>query len=75
MANTGNMKVSKSLKSDTVVEYTNDAGITIDGIKIIDNTVALPEITTPSAIENYGKIYTKSDNKLYFQDGAGAEKK
>ena len=73
MANTGNMKVSKSLKSDTVVEYTNDAGITIDGIKIIDNTVALPEITTPSAIENYGKIYTKSDNNVYFQDGAGVE--
>ena len=33
----------------------------------------IPEITTPTAITNYGAIYTKSDNKIYFQDGAGAE--
>lgn len=28
---------------------------------------------TPTATTNYGKVYTKSDNKLYFQDGAGTE--
>ena len=28
---------------------------------------------TPSAVADYGKIYTKSDNLLYFQDGAGVE--
>ena len=33
----------------------------------------LKETTTPTADTNYGKIYTKSDNKLYFQDGAGNE--
>ena len=32
-----------------------------------------PEITTPTAITNYGAIYPKSDNTLYFQDGAGTE--
>jgi len=31
----------------------------------------LKETTTPSADTNYGKIYTKSDNKLWFQDGGG----
>jgi len=29
--------------------------------------------TTPTAIASYGKVYAKSDDKLYFQDGAGAE--
>jgi len=33
----------------------------------------LQEVTTPGATANYGKVYTKNDNKLYFQDGAGTE--
>lgn len=33
----------------------------------------LKETTTPTADANYGKIYTKNDNVLYFQDGAGTE--
>ena len=33
----------------------------------------LKETTTPTADTNYGKIYTKNDNKLYFQDGEGNE--
>ena len=33
----------------------------------------LKESATPTADTNYGKIYTKTDNKLYFQDGAGTE--
>ena len=33
----------------------------------------LKETTTPTDDTNYGKIYTKNDNKLYFQDGAGNE--
>ena len=35
--------------------------------------LALKETTTPTALAAHGKIYTKSDNKLYFQDGAGTE--
>lgn len=35
--------------------------------------INLGETTTPSAAANYGKVYTKDDNKLYFQDGAGDE--
>jgi hypothetical protein len=37
------------------------------------NSLILPEITTPTADTNFGKVYTKTDNKLYFQDGAGVE--
>ena len=36
-------------------------------------SLVLKEIATPTADANYGKIYTKTDNKLYFQDGAGTE--
>ena len=31
------------------------------------------ETTTPTATTNYGKIYTKNNNELFFQDGAGTE--
>jgi len=36
-------------------------------------TKKLVETTTPTAISSVGQIYTKSDNKFYFQDGAGNE--
>ena len=39
----------------------------------ITGSLGLTEITTPTAVASQGKVYTKSDNKLYFQDGAGTE--
>ena len=38
-----------------------------------NGVLCIKETTTPVADTNYGKIYTKSDNKLYFQDGGGSE--
>lgn len=38
------------------------------------NTITLKEITTPAAKADYGKIYTKSDDHFYIQDGAGNER-
>ena len=35
--------------------------------------LCLKETTTPTADADYGKIYTKNTNKLFFQDGAGVE--
>jgi len=35
--------------------------------------VMLKETTTPTDDAGYGKVYTKADNVLYFQDGAGVE--
>ena len=35
--------------------------------------LTLAETTTPTAVSDYGKIYTKSDDRFYFQDGAGNE--
>lgn len=43
------------------------------GISVEAGLVTIKETTTPTADANYGKIYTKSDNKLYFQDGDGTE--
>lgn len=36
-------------------------------------TKFLKETTTPTAIAGVGQTYTKSDNRYYFQDGAGVE--
>ena len=41
--------------------------------KVTTVYMELEETTTPTAVVNYGKLYTKSDNKVYFQDGAGTE--
>lgn len=35
--------------------------------------IGMVEGTTPTATADMGKIYSKNDNKLYFQDGAGVE--
>ena len=43
------------------------------GLSIEAGVLTIKETTTPTADTNYGKVYTKSDNKLYFQDGAGVE--
>jgi hypothetical protein len=42
-------------------------------ITLENGKLCMKETTTPTADADYGKIYTKNDNKLYFQDGAGVE--
>jgi len=48
---------------------------TVNGLSARINTgvLSLDETTTPTAITGVGQIYTKTDNKLYFQDGGGTE--
>ena len=38
-----------------------------------DGIVTIKEVSTPTAVTNSGQVYTKTDNNLYFQDGAGTE--
>lgn len=64
--------------SDTKTETPDTNGqvyqwITANSRFELQKAPMLPEITTPTAVADVGKIYTKSDNKLYFQDGAGVE--
>ena len=47
------------------------------GLRLVQDSwgtsLHIPEITTPTAIADWGAIYAKADNALYFQDGAGVE--
>jgi hypothetical protein len=74
------------IESDTNANCFNlDGGysnITVNAAPVSDDydlglcgcgVLMLKETTTPTADTNYGKVYTKSDNKLYFQDGDGTE--
>ena len=44
-------------------------------IRIEGGGYQMKETTTPTATADYGQVYTKTDNLLYFQDGAGVERK
>lgn len=73
------------VRSDTLDCLTVDSGVenvTINGAAVSahydlgligDGVLMLKETSTPTADTNYGKVYTKNDDKLYFQDGAGVE--
>lgn len=39
----------------------------------LEKELIIKEITTPTPVDGYGKVYTKTNNRLYFQDGAGIE--
>ena len=60
-----------------VKPYTGYAGncgtTTAPWDSVVQKVAVLKETTTPSDVTDFGKLYTKSDNKLYFQDGAGTE--
>lgn len=43
------------------------------GITSTAGVLALQETTTPASVVNYARLYTKTDNDLYYQDGAGVE--
>jgi len=64
--------VVNSLASATDRFYVNN---TTTNIHILDGAGVhfMAETVTPTPIANFGAIYCKADNKLYFQDGAGAE--
>ncbi len=47
--------------------------VNIAGITKLDDSLHIKEITTPTAVADYGAIYTKANNELFFQDGDGNE--
>lgn len=62
--------VTVSVGTAALTEY---PGLYIEEYPSASGLLTLKEQTTPSADVGYGKVYTKTDNKLYFQDGAGSE--
>lgn len=66
-----NIDLLKLTAEDEVIV---DGKVVTEGdYKTESGIVTLKETTTPGALADYGKVYTKNDNKLYFQDGAGTE--
>ena len=74
--------VSRSGDNDTGIGSNGDDQLSLiaggeEGMRFVQDTWGtsfhIPEITTPTAIADYGAIYTKADNRLYFQDGEGDE--
>lgn len=72
------------LRSDAMISYFNGGGSVLIGATALTNigakniwieggVIALKETTTPTADADYGKVYTKTDNELYFQDWAWVE--
>ena len=61
--------------SDGVLNYDEDnAEFEFDqDVSLESGILKQIETTTPSADAGYGKVYTKTDNRFYFQDGAGDE--
>jgi len=53
-------------------EADSAGGIQNPGV-VAEFQINMKEMTTPTAVPNYGALYCKSDNHLYFQDGAGVE--
>ena len=45
-----------------------------NGFEISRGIITLKETTTPTAKQHHAKLYSKSDNHLYFQDGNSVEK-
>ena len=58
-----------TIRSETLASGT----LAVSGLATLHGGLALLETTTPTALADHGKIYTKADNKLYFQDGGGTE--
>jgi len=63
----------KGAASHIGIGTATDAIVQNADITLESGVLQIKETTTPTANAGYGKIYTKSDNKLYFQDGAGSE--
>jgi len=75
--NNGDVTMTHASNSLTISGGYVGIGVTptanMTGLAIEDGVLTLKETTTPTADANYGKIYTKNDNSLYFQNGAGDE--
>lgn len=56
------------------VLYTDAVVFTAPSLEARTGPLTIPEIATPSAPSSgYGKVYAKSDGKLYFQNDSGTE--
>lgn len=79
-ANSSDVYPNILFNGDAVLSYSASVGGThkfyngtIEQIRFKQSAIHIRERLTPTAVADFGALYTKVDNKLYFQDGAGAE--
>jgi len=71
--------VGDIVPSKAILSVQNAAGAPKDAIfyghslYLTHGVLALRETTTPTAVADVGRLYTKADNLLYFQSGDGVE--
>jgi hypothetical protein len=58
------IKATKSLKVDTISESTATGGVTIDGVKLVDNAIVIPNDSTIGSVGSASAIAIASDGKL-----------
>lgn len=62
------------LTIDTIDELTANAGVTIEGSKLLDSFIELAEIAKPAnPADGSGRLYMKNDDKVYFLSTGGVE--
>ena len=58
------------------VQYNNSGSFAgASNVEIKNNSLALKEQATPSAVSGYGMVYAKTDNELYFRSDSAGEVK
>lgn len=68
----GDIFVIDTIGGDVGIGVTPLTNMASGDLVLQGGSLVLKEITTPTADAGYGKIYTTSDNELFFQDGGGA---
>ncbi len=69
-------KVSNAIGTKLTVRNTGKVGVgsaTPNELLTVDGVLSLREVSAPSSTANYGKLYTKTDSKLYFMNDSGVE--
>ena len=66
--------LQKELEEHFQAQQYFEGSVAIDGDLSLENgLLVMKETTLPTALADYGKVWTESDNTLHFQDGAGTE--
>jgi hypothetical protein len=62
----------QSFHVNEINEYTGSVGVTIEGVKMIDSYVVLPEVTAPAGTPADDKIYFKNNTTTYDLTAGGS---
>ena len=65
-----------AIGSNNEIQYNNSSEFAgASNVEIKNNSLALKEQATPSAVSGYGMVYAKTDNELYYRSDTSSEVK